>query len=519
MKTSIVWFRKCLRLHDNPALLEACKNEDSQSVLPLFILDPAVVGSELDKISSNRMRFLIECLSDLDSQLKALQNHGLLIAFGNPSEIIKEIQKYSEYPIDLFSDYCSEPHGLQVTQSIQALFSGTDSSSPTPVEFFPAVHTLTDLESVVSAPNFKQPKSMKDAVKLFTEYFGLDDHGFFRVPDPLPVPSAIPSFPKEFSSHPLPFPTISIPEIRARISFPTPDQDCYFIGGETVALRRLEEKVSSRPEFVNQFRKPKTCSTNQSKDPQEPSTTGLSPYLSTGCLSVRQLWKECEKCHRKDDFTKPPESLHGQLLFREMFYVLSRSVENWDQVNGNSMCKKIDWGEFDENKLSAWEKGMTGFPYIDAMMRQLEATGWMHHLGRHAVSCFLTRGQLWQHWKHGRDVFEAKLLDSDWALNNANWLWLSGVAPFSMPYFRLYNPCPDAKSSLNAETKSASFIKFWIPELKDFPPKYIFEPHLAPESVQISSNCLVGKDYPHPIVDRKESARENLGNFKKSLAA
>ena len=182
------------------------------------------------------------------------------------------------------------------------------------------------------------------------------------------------------------------------------------------------------------------------------------------------------------------------------------------------MCKKIDWGELEGEKLSAWERGKTGFPYIDAMMRQLDATGWMHHLGRHAVSCFLTRGQLWQHWKHGRDVFESKLLDGDWALNNANWLWLSGVAPFSMPYFRLYNPCPDGKSSLNVETRDAEFIKFWVPELKNFPPKYIFEPHLAPESVQISANCLVGKDYPWPIVDRKQSAKENLGNFKRSLA-
>ena len=146
-------------------------------------------------------------------------------------------------------------------------------------------------------------------------------------------------------------------------------------------------------------------------------------------------------------------------------------------------------------------------------------TGWMHHLGRHAVSCFLTRGQLWQHWKYGRDVFQKKLLDSDWAVNNANWLWLSGVAPFSMPYFRLYNPCPDSKSSLNVETKTAAFIKFWIPELKEFPPKYILEPHLSSASIQQSSNCVIGKDYPFPMGNRKESAKENLMRFKDSLAA
>jgi cryptochrome len=204
-------------------------------------------------------------------------------------------------------------------------------------------------------------------------------------------------------------------------------------------------------------------------------------------------------------------------MFREMFYLLSRSVENWDDDVNNSNCKRIEWGSYDEVLMTAWESGMTGYPYIDAMMRQLDTTGWMHHLGRHAVSCFLTRGQLWQNWKHGRDVFDRKLIDSDWALNNGNWLWLAGVAPFSMPYYRVYNPCPDAKSSLNVETRDASFIRHWVPELSRFPSRYIFEPHLAPIEVQRSSKCIIGKDYPEPIVDRKEARKRNISLFKKSL--
>ena len=175
-------------------------------------------------------------------------------------------------------------------------------------------------------------------------------------------------------------------------------------------------------------------------------------------------------------------------------------------------------GNLRSKKMEAWDQGMTGFPLIDAMMRQLDTTGWMHHLGRHAVSCFLTRGQLWQHWKHGRDVFERKLLDSDWALNNANWLWLSGVAPFSMPYFRLYNPCPDGKSSLNVDAKTATFIKYWVPELKNFPVKYIYEPQLAPQQMQRDADCIIGQDYPLPIVNRKDAAKENLAKFKSSLS-
>jgi cryptochrome len=291
----------------------------------------------------------------------------------------------------------------------------------------------------------------------------------------------------------------------------------YFLGGETEALRRLKEKITERPDFVNNFRKPSTYSTNDIENPMEPTTTGLSPYISNGCLSVRLVWNECAKLRDVNQYTKPPESLHGQLMFREMFYLLSRIVENWDDDLDNSNCKPIKWDDYDEEKIRAWETGVTGFPYIDAMMRQLDATGWMHHLGRHAVSCFLTRGQLWQNWKHGRDIFERKLVDADWAVNNGNWLWLAGVAPFSMPYYRVYNPCPDSKSSLNVETKEASFVRYWIPELSLYPSKYIFEPHLAPLEIQKLSNCIIGEDYPFPIINRKVSRKENISKFKENL--
>ena len=175
-------------------------------------------------------------------------------------------------------------------------------------------------------------------------------------------------------------------------------------------MSRLSGKNIGKTDIVNGFQKQTTCSTNSENDPREPSPTGLSPYISNGCLSVRMLWTECEKSYLMGEHTSPPQSLHGQMMFREMFYLLSRSVENWDQDFDNENCKSIEWGEYDLEKITAWESGNTGFPLIDAMMRQLDKTGWMHHLGRHAVSCFLTRGQLWQNWTHGRDVFERKLI-------------------------------------------------------------------------------------------------------------
>jgi cryptochrome len=383
---------------------------------------------------------------------------------------------------------------------------------------FPAANTILDIEEVTRSETYKNPKSSRDIEAIMREYLDEGPEGY-TVRKPLPNPVEVRSDSRALHTlagqagisdyH------IEMNEVRRRAS--EIGGHGYFPGGESEALRRLRCKVIEVPDYVNEFSKPDTFSTNENQNPLEPTTTGLSPYISTGCLSVRLVWNEVVRANINSEHTKPPQSLLGQLMFREMFYLLSRSVENWDDDVNNSNCKRIEWGSYDEVLMTAWESGMTGYPYIDAMMRQLDTTGWMHHLGRHAVSCFLTRGQLWQNWKHGRDVFDRKLIDSDWALNNGNWLWLAGVAPFSMPYYRVYNPCPDAKSSLNVETRDASFIRHWVPELSRFPSRYIFEPHLAPIEIQRSSKCIIGKDYPEPIVDRKEARKRNISLFKKSL--
>ena len=524
MSTCVVWFRKSLRLHDNPALSSACLDKDITSIIPLYILDPAVLGQNYEKFGPSRLSFLIESLCDLDSRLSSEFASKLIVLQGDPQTTLEGIgQKLGRNFGSLFCEYGSEPYEREKFSAIERSLG--KNSPGLRIKTFGAFQTILDLEETIFSPAYAKPKSMKDMQKLFTSSLGNGDEGFFQVDAPLPRPTQLkplPSLEIFSSSRPLdPLRSYSTDELTELL--PTTlkgiihSRTSYFPGGETEALSRLQRKVSTEVDFVNGFRKPKTASTNEPGAPIEPSTTGLSPYLSTGCLSARMLWKECERCYRQGNHSEPPESLHGQLLFREMFYLLSRSVENWDRDSDNEMCKPIGWDELQAEKMTAWEKGQTGFPLVDAMMRQLDATGWMHHLGRHAVSCFLTRGQLWQNWMFGRDVFEKKLVDSDWALNNGNWLWLSGVAPFSMPYFRLYNPCPDSKSSLNVETKTARFIKFWVPELKHLPPQYVYEPHLAPASVQADSKCMIGKDYPNPIVDRKQSAKENLIKFKESL--
>ena len=515
MPTAIVWFRKCLRLHDNPALTWACESSEVDSILPVFIMDEELGSEGTGGIGFNRARFLVQSLRDLDDSLRRELGLRLRILRGDILEtmesVINSLDGGAPY---LAYEYCSEPKSLFVSAEISRWeLSGKMKFEP---RIFSGSHTLLDIEKTVCSENYSNPKSMKDMERIFQSQFGVDDFGFYDIGEPLPLPvsnkpmSKMATLDSEFG--------ISDLEVYLSNHYPKRvGEEPYFPGGEGAALERLSVKVSGKEDYVNKFKKPRTMSTNSNEEPREPTTTGLSPYLSTGCLSVRMIWSECKKAYLTGEHTQPPESLQGQMMFREMFYLLSRSVANWDQSTGNENCKDIEWGEYDSELVSCWENGMTGYPYIDAMMRQLEVTGWMHHLGRHAVSCFLTRGQLWQSWTVGRDVFEKKLLDSDWAVNNGNWLWLAGVAPFSMPYYRIYNPCPDSKSSLNVETTLANFVRHWVPELKDFPSKYIFEPHLAPLPVQVSSGCIIGDDYPLPIVDRKESRARNLEKFKLGL--
>ena len=509
MRTGIIWFRNALRLNDNRVLVECLNSTNSQTILPLYILNK----SDLEKKNNNnRIKFLYDSLIDLGANFKAKFDSNLIILNGSSKEIFSKLLGSDLLEIsEIFTDYSNKPDDVENENSLKRILAKNTSAK---LHLISKVNSLTNIEEVVNQKNFKPPKTMKDMEKLFSNLFPKDENGFYGVDEPLDLPESSKSVLENYSEIVKDY----LFDVNKELSLLEKDSKSYFKGGESEALVRLERKVSSEEEYIRNFRKPRTISTNKPENPLEPETTGLSPYLSFGCLSPRLLWKETEKCYRSGDHTQPPESMHGQLMFREMFYILSRAVENWDSDTNNSMCKKIEWGDFDKSKMELWERGQTGFPYIDAMMRQLDATGWMHHLGRHAVSCFLTRGQLWQHWEQGRDVFDKKLVDADWALNNGNWLWLSGVAPFSMPYFRLYNPCPDGKSSLNVEAKNAEFVRYWVPELKDYPSKYIFEPHLAPTPIQENARCIIGKDYPEPMVDRKVVAKENLAKFKASAA-
>jgi cryptochrome len=302
-------------------------------------------------------------------------------------------------------------------------------------------------------------------------------------------------------------------------------------GGETIALKMLDD-ICKNEDYTGTFEKPKSAPT----DFNPPSTTLLSPHHHFGSLSIREFWWRVDEVYQKRKKNKKPnssipENLHGQLLFRDMYFGAQAALgQSFAQEVGNKVCKFVDWhlrsnisktpvgehllaGDYVVDNPEAeiwfqrWKGGVTGFPWIDALMRQLRLEGWIHHLGRHAVACFLTRGGCYVHWERGAEVFEEWLIDHETACNVGNWMWLSCTAFYSQ-FYRCYSPIAfPKKTDVNGD-----FVRRFVPELREYDKKYIYEPWRAPVADQKRWGCLVKGDgtvteegkltvYPKPMFD------------------
>lgn len=270
-------------------------------------------------------------------------------------------------------------------------------------------------------------------------------------------------------------------------------------GGETLALQRLQHHLQ-RTQWIKNFEKPNTSPTSL-----EPDTTGLSPYLKFGCLGSRTFYWGLQNVYSTGGtYSKPPVSLEGQLLWREFFYCQGFAIPHFDTMKNNPICRPIPW-EYNETYIQAWENGATGYPWIDAAIQQLKSEGWLHHLARHAIACFLTRGDLYQNWEVGAKIFDKYLLDSDWAINNGNWMWLSASAYFYQ-FFRVYSPVAFPKKT----DPNGDYVRKYLPLFKNFPKEYIYEPWKAPLSIQQKYGVIVGDTYPNRIVDHDIVSKANI---------
>jgi len=498
---TLVWFRKGLRLHDNRAL-SAALQRSGKLVYPVFVLDPWFLHPS--KVGPNRIRFLLESLSDLDRGLERDLGTRLIVLRGNPAETLAEAAKDWNCGMCCY-EKDTEPYAKErdakVDKALGEVGCSTESSPG---------HTLWDMDDLLLACSGKAPQTMTSFLALAKK---VGDPGV-----PLPSPKGLslaappPPFSFDASKHGVPE-MADLPHY-AEASKGEADSKakCPFRGGETEGLERLRTLggVGRGDAYIRGFSKPDTSPTC----PTQPSTTALSPYLKFGCVSPRAVYQRLTEAEGKGAQTQPPVSLMGQLYWREHFYLLGHQMGgSFGRMHGSPISKQIPW-ERNAALVRAWKEARTGFPWIDACMVQLREQGWMHHLGRHAVACFLTRGDLWQHWEEGAAVFDELLLDADWSLNSANWMWLSCSAFFAQ-YFRVYGPHSFAKKT----DPSGAYVRHFLPALRGMPDKYIYEPWKAPAEVQRKARCVVGVDYPFPLVDHADASKANIDKLKLAYAA
>eukprot|EP00095_Tigriopus_kingsejongensis_P010665 maker-scaffold799_size95547-snap-gene-0.11 protein:Tk10665 transcript:maker-scaffold799_size95547-snap-gene-0.11-mRNA-1 annotation:"cryptochrome-1-like isoform x1" len=492
MGSAIHWFRKGLRLHDNPALLAAL--EQPLELRPLFILDPHFVrSSPSSHVGINRWRFLQETLQDLDTQLRA-RGSRLFVARGQPEVILPGLFEAWQVKVLTF-ELDTEPYALARDARIETLAQARGIQVEQRVS-----HTLYSPQVVIQANQGKAPLTYVSFQKTCDK--------LSPPPQPLAFPATLPKVAQVSDSSLLNDPAYQPPDLQELGVDASLLKPVKFPGGEIEGRRRLHEYVGEkRAQWVRAFEKPKT-----SPNSLEPSTTVLSPYLKFGCVSAREMYWRLQAILKKGPHSQPPVSLIGQLLWREFYYVVGAHTPNFDRMAGNSVCRQIPWDVNDEY-LQAWTHARTGYPWIDAVMTQLRDEGWIHHLARHAVACFLTRGDLYLSWEQGQTVFEELLLDADWALNAGNWMWLSASAFFHQ-YYRVYSPVVFGKKT----DPNGDYIRKYLPRLKKFPNNYIYEPWKAPLSVQKAANCIIGTDYPRPIVDHDRIHKINIGRHKAAYA-
>lgn len=515
-RRALVWLRHDLRLHDNLALHAALQHHD-MSILPVYIIHQPVKK----KCGPVRFQFLLECIDDLAMSFRQ-KGSDLLVLRGEAMEVMQTILPAWGIT-DLYYEEFVMPYATARDQQVNQI-AESFGVTVTTVQG----RTLFDSKAILRKNNGHVFTDFSKFVKAVQE--------LPQPPMPMATPATLPALEAPTQelkdvllSHCHSTPTVLSAEYLAgkgdtpfaipaleEFGIPVPKVHSFLYGGETVALRLLDEYCAEE-ERVALFQKPRTSPACTDKQ----STTTLSAHVAFGCVSLREFFYRVMFIQLKFSGQQGPPAvtLDGQLMWREFFYCFGVGAPGFDTQVENPMCMQINWklqelptttdsSQWDDetktsmDHLRAWREGRTGFPWIDAVIRQIEQEGWAHHVARHAVACFLTRGDLYISWLRGAYFFQEKLIDLDWPINIGNWLWVS-----SSCFYHDYNLIHSPSLYVQSWDPQGHFIRKYVPALEKMPARYIFEPWKAPLSVQRAAGCLIGKDYPFPIVDHPSAMK------------
>jgi deoxyribodipyrimidine photo-lyase len=468
----VVWFRRDLRLHDHPALIDAVAS--GRPVAPLFVVDPSLVHGRFE--SANRTWFLLRSVEALRKDVEA-RGGRLTVRVGDPSEVVPAFAaEVGAADVIVSRDYT--PYGRRRDRSVAEALSSAG------VEFHAKrgllVHEPEDLRATSSAafgvfsPFLRrwQPLPMRDVLAPPDVIVTVDgDDG--RVPE--------------------------LPDLG--FDGPTADEAALPEAGEAAARRRLDAWIEAGgPTEYHETR-------DRLADPQ--ATSHLSPYLRFGLLSPVEV---ATRALATDDGGEGSRRFVSELAWRDFYAHALWAEPRLAREPMDARYADMSW-EDDPAGLAAWEEGATGYPIIDAAMRQLHATGWIPNRARMITASFLTKDLLID-WRAGERHFMQHLVDGDPASNLGGWQWAASVGTDSRPFVRIFNPVTQAKRF----DPDGRFVRRWLPELADVPAGRIHEPWTMSPDEQASSRCRIGVDYPPPIVDHAEARRRALARYAAAVA-
>ena len=463
--TNIVWFRNDLRLEDNDALAAALSS--GGPVIPVYVFqeDPAATWP----LSERRREWLAASLCSLDEQLQA-RGSRLVLRSGEPIAALTTLMVESGAQAVYFNRRF-DPGGIAEDDRVEQALREQGVRV-----YRTRANLLFEPEEILN--NSGEP------YRVFTPYWKRlltepDPGRVTRAPERIASPALLPQG--------LELSIVGRADGTFDISRP----------GEGSAHRRLREFANAT---VDRY--------SQDRDlPGVDATSRLSVHLAFGEISVRRLWSELSSPYAERQAVAMP--FLRQLAWREFAYYLLHHFPA--SVDSPWRTEFMNWPWRDDpDAYLRWQRGETGYPFVDACMRQLLETGWMHNRGRLVTASFLTKHLLIS-WLDGARWFWANLLDADIANNTMGWQWTAGTGADAAPYFRVFNPVVQGERF----DAGGDFVRRWVPEVSALPNRFVHKPWLAPQSALHDAGVVLGETYPEPMVDLRFARQRALDTYSR----
>jgi len=457
MSTSIVWFRTDLRLDDNLSLIAAVRA--SEQVLPLFVWDPERPTYN----SVNRLSFMIESLQALEADLKS-RGSRLIVRRGEPASVLLDLASETG-ATKLFFGRHYEPYEIARDNRVKETMLAN------------GIEVTTQKESIL----FEAGEILTKEGKPYTVYTPFKNSVWPRLRD-IPKPIAIPN-------HLKPHHTINQIE--------SVDLGGFLPSRSLVAPERQSGGVLEAEKLWQRFRAFGLGGYAEHRDSvgDQNGTSRIAPHLKFGTISIRRVLYESLQLLDASPEMSGAETYIRELLWREFY---SNILQAFPHVASGPFQREyagLKWSNNEEH-FTLWCEGRTGVPIVDAAMRELLQTGYMHNRARMIVASFLVK-DLQINWQLGELHFMKHLTDGDLAQNNGGWQWTASTGTDAQPYYRIFNPYLQSKK-FDAD---GVYIRRYVAELRPLPSSLIHEPHLMTPFEQAEHGITIGEDYPLPIVD------------------